>query len=503
MSEFIQERNINEYPISVSLQDTENKILFQMKNCVCKIINDNGSKGTGFFLKINLNNELLYLLITNNHVLGKDDINKNKNIAITINENKDYRNLYIGERKKFTDPELDITFIEIYPKKDNIENFLDIDDDIDKEEDFLKKLYIKKSIYTLHYPDIEGNMIKVSYGISKCIEEKEIYHYLNTNYGSSGSPILSLETFKVIGIHKGYPKIIKPEEPKYNIGVLIKYAIESFKKSNEKKNKCFMCFMLNASECKSNTDIHNLVKSNKVINITDDGEFKKYIIKEGKGIQPTIGDEIELNYQFSIFNEKIILKSNDTLHTIIAIKSMKVGEKAIFFVSPKYQQSKSMHVLRYEMELLSEENKKNQFDINFEEKFLECKKLKAKGVEQFKNGDIKNSCSIFQQTLKDFNKFNKEENKDEYINFHISILSNLCNCYNSLKDYDNVINIANKGLKIKEYSKFYYFRGISYAKNNELENAKKDLASLKNILGEKKIDEGVQFLEKIIREKEK
>ena len=104
---------------------------------------------------------------------------------------------------------------------------------------------------------------------------------------------------------------------------------------------------------------------------------------------------------------------------------------------------------------------------------------------------------------KNFYKFNKEENKDEYINFHISILSNLCNCYNSLKDYDNVINIANKGLKIKEYSKFYYFRGISYAKNNELENAKKDLASLKNILGEKKIDEGVQFLEKIIREKEK
>jgi len=320
MSDYIQEVNINEYPIAISLQDTENKILFQMKNCVCKIMKDNGNKGTRFFLKINHNNESLYLLITNNHVLDKNDINNNKNIAITINDNKVYKELYIDERKKFTDPKLDITFIEIYPKKDDIKYFLDIDDDIDKEEDFLKKLYIKKSIYTLHYPDTEGNMIKVSYGVSKCIEEKEIYHYLNTNYGSSGSPILSLETFKVIGIHKGYSKEIKPNEPKYNIGVLIKYAIEAFKKNNEKKNKSFICIMSNIYEYKSNSDINNinnLVESNGVINITDDGEFKKHIIKEGKGIYPNKGDEIEMRYYhpkypFPFFNEKTILGSNDT-----------------------------------------------------------------------------------------------------------------------------------------------------------------------------------------------
>ena len=40
-------------------------------------------------------------------------------------------------------------------------------------------------------------------------------------------------------------------------------------------------------------------------------------------------------------------------------KINKVGEKSIFFVSPKYLKSKSMHVKRFEMELLSEENKKN------------------------------------------------------------------------------------------------------------------------------------------------
>ena len=39
MSEYI-EKNISEYPISVSLEDTENKILFQKKNCICKILKD-------------------------------------------------------------------------------------------------------------------------------------------------------------------------------------------------------------------------------------------------------------------------------------------------------------------------------------------------------------------------------------------------------------------------------------------------------------------------------
>ena len=133
----------------------------------------------------------------------------------------------------------------------------------------------------------------------------------------------------------------------------------------------------NTCEYIPNSDIHNLVKSNEVINITDDGEFKKHIIKEGKGIYPNKGDEIEMiyyhpKYPFPFFNEKIILESNDTKlwYQDIAIKSMKVGEKSIFFVSPKYLKSKSMRVKRFEMELLSEENKKKQFDINYEEKFL-------------------------------------------------------------------------------------------------------------------------------------
>ena len=257
-------------------------------------------------------------------------------------------------------------------------------------------------------------------------------------------------------------------------------------------------------ETKKECNINDLVKSFNVINITEDGEFKKFIIKEGKGIKPIDGDEIEFFYQppMDIFNEKVILDKIDSnsnqYDMFIAIKSMKAGEKAKFFISQKYRKNQSKKtILSYEMELLLKDNQ--------EKVFLEGKQLKEKGAELFKKGDIKNACCLFQQAQENLNQveFNKEENKDKYISLYIAILSNLCNFYNSMKDYNKVINTANEGLKIKEYSKFYYFRAIAYAKNNELENAKKDLISLKKILGEKKMDEGVKFLEEIIEKKEK
>jgi len=59
------------------------------------------------------------------------------------------------------------------------------------------------------------------------IDNKKIYHFCNTEDGSSGGPILSLEGFKVIGIHFGYKNESKS---KINCGTFIKYAIDLFNK---------------------------------------------------------------------------------------------------------------------------------------------------------------------------------------------------------------------------------------------------------------------------------
>jgi len=64
---------------------------------------------------------------------------------------------------------------------------------------------MRKSIYILQYPKDKRLL---SYGLMKDISDsKKINHYCNTEDGSSGSPILSLNNFKVIGVHYGGSKI--------------------------------------------------------------------------------------------------------------------------------------------------------------------------------------------------------------------------------------------------------------------------------------------------------
>ena len=211
-------------PNPITIEGTE-QILFQMKNCICKIHKKEGDKGTGFFCKIPIpNNDFLPVLITNNHVLKERDIDNGKIIGITINNDKKDGNIQIDEkRKKFTSKELDVTIVEIKPETDGIKEFLDVDIDINKDIKILEKTYKKKSIYILHY--INGNNINVSYGLSDEIVDKEIHHICNTEEGSSGSPILSLDSFNVIGIHFGGPPNEKFE---FNRGTLIKFAVEEF-----------------------------------------------------------------------------------------------------------------------------------------------------------------------------------------------------------------------------------------------------------------------------------
>ena len=165
MENITQEVFIENSPSSVSVKGTET-ILFQMKNCVCKIIKEDGEKGTGFFSKIKVNKkqEILPVLITNNHVLDSKGISNKKIIPFIFNENKEVRKIEIDEKRKtYTNKILDITFIEIKPNDDNIHNFLEIDEDIiEKEETILELNYKKHSVYLLHYPKSED--VEVSYG---------------------------------------------------------------------------------------------------------------------------------------------------------------------------------------------------------------------------------------------------------------------------------------------------------------------------------------------------
>ena len=280
MSVVIQEKLIEDQPIPVSIEGTE-MILDQMKKCVCKIY-QNGNKGTGFFCKIPFDNNLLPVLITNNHVLNENDIKNNKKIELSINNV--VKEIKIdNSRKRYTnsDINIDITIIEIKPNKDGFYDYLNLDEnDIYKNKRNIELEYKKKSIYVLHYPK---GKLNVSYGlINNIIDNKKISHYCRTEEGSSGSPILSLETFKVIGIHYGGDPNIK-----LNYGTFIKYAIDLF--NNNYKNYKNEINIIYKTDKEGNENIFGdkFVENNKnnielIINGNSSNLIKEYILEKGE-----------------------------------------------------------------------------------------------------------------------------------------------------------------------------------------------------------------------------
>ena len=128
MADINQENLIEEQKVSVSFEGTK-KILFQMENCICKIYLKNEEKGTCFFCKIPFNNNLLSVLITNNHVLNENNIEDNEIIKLTIN--KEVKEIKLDSlRKKYTnsDKQIDITIIEIRQKIDGINDYLELEE---------------------------------------------------------------------------------------------------------------------------------------------------------------------------------------------------------------------------------------------------------------------------------------------------------------------------------------------------------------------------------------
>ena len=213
--------------------DTLLLIAKQMQESVCKIY---GTKlnGTGFFCMIQnmkeWNSSFLYVLMTNNHVLGEEDIKSNKKINISLNNEKIKKEITIDEKRKtFTSEKYDVTIIEMKPTDGiKLDSFMEIDKDIYKDN--YKEIFKNKSIYLLHYP--KGAEICKSEEVIKNIGDNyTIIHCCDSNNGSSGGPLINLKNNKVIGIHKGY-NIIK----KINLGTILKEPIENFYEQQNNDN---------------------------------------------------------------------------------------------------------------------------------------------------------------------------------------------------------------------------------------------------------------------------
>ena len=200
------------------------KITEQIEKCSCIIECDEG-KGTGFFCLIPFPNKknLLPVLMTNNHVLSEKNLIKGNKIYIKMNNKKFY--ILIDSRKVYTNEQYDITIIEIKKNENeelNVNSFLEIDDSI--QSNYGYDYFKEKSIYLIHYPK-SNNLAEFAVGkiINISLDTDTIQHNCHTEKGSSGCPILDLETNKIVGIHKGYDK-----NKNKNVGTLIKIPLKNF-----------------------------------------------------------------------------------------------------------------------------------------------------------------------------------------------------------------------------------------------------------------------------------
>ena len=225
----INEKKIKLSPEPVYLETSE-KIIEQMKTNVCKICLKDGTRGTGSFCKIPFpdKDNLLPVIITNNHIISESILNNDDTIALSINNDKEIKEINLKKRIKYTNEEFDVTFIEI-KDDDGINNYLELDTEFQSKGTIINNT---ESIYILHYPN--GKRVAVSYGIFQNVEENDFLHLCSTEPGSSGGPILKLSDSKLIGIHK---QANKKEEN--NIGFFLNEPIKCFyqKYSTDKEEK--------------------------------------------------------------------------------------------------------------------------------------------------------------------------------------------------------------------------------------------------------------------------
>ena len=105
-----------------------------MMNCIGKIkLND--ATGTGFFCKILSETKNINCLMTNYHVLNEKYFEENKVIYLLLNNDNEAKKIDLNiKRVIYYNKDYDTTIIEI-KEEDKIKKYLELDDNILKENE--------------------------------------------------------------------------------------------------------------------------------------------------------------------------------------------------------------------------------------------------------------------------------------------------------------------------------------------------------------------------------
>ena len=185
-----------------------------------------GNVGTGFFIKLKINNKIAPYLCTASHVIkyDKDKIpltfneidDNNKEVTTQISFNEKEKNII---RKEEND--IDIIFIELLDEEiKNISiNYLELENEyIDNPIKYIDSQVIMAGYPVKEYEKNRGPFISLGRVIN--IKDNYITYDIYTEKGSSGSPVCIINKdnkLKLIGIHKEHDG---NEKRNYNKGLL-------------------------------------------------------------------------------------------------------------------------------------------------------------------------------------------------------------------------------------------------------------------------------------------
>jgi peptidylprolyl isomerase len=259
------------------------------------------------------------------------------------------------------------------------------------------------------------------------------------------------------------------------------------------------------------------------INITEDEGVKKQVLVEGTGDSPKSGQEVEVHYEGKLASNGKIFDSSKDRATFkfvlnggqvikgwdVAVATMKKGEKANFYLKADYAygaQGAGADIppnsdLIFEIELLDFYNKaKSKYELDISERVSTAKQLKEEGIKLFKEKNFADAAFKFEEGYSFVDKTSPKDTTEEVKELCISLLLNMSNCYNNLKQYEATIKKTTEAIKLKQYlAKAHYYRGIAYANTGEIEKAEEDYKVLVILVAEG--DQGVLNLRKLIDEK--
>ena len=173
------------------------------------------------------NNIKIKALITSYQIIDDYYLNNNSNINLYMSDNNEQKIINLGNNRKiYSSKNYNTTIIEL-KDTDNINYFLDLDDNLFRNE--LKDFFKYQSIYILQY--LFTGSSSVSYGIINEFNGFNMNHSCFAESGSIGAPILNLTNNKVIGI-----SLDSKENNTFNFGFILYYSIQEFMNQNRNNN---------------------------------------------------------------------------------------------------------------------------------------------------------------------------------------------------------------------------------------------------------------------------